>query len=235
MSAIATLDDSKANYPIWSLRPGLVEVISPAAFGLDLWKAIRSVNGLEMKPCLLEEKNLARLLGHSDRKAARSRLGALRKVPGLLLEVERGYSQAPIQRPKARWATDPLRAEYWFPVISNRRLPRMAHADGLGSRWLAEAREHLSHHALAANALRDALVAELGHPCAISVQYAGGVEGRANNPGPEDGKKEESLGGVGDEVPHAAATAFGGWRIVREYADIGRAWCAPCGCLSAGL
>ena len=37
----------------------------------------------------------------------------------------------------------------------------------------------------------------------------GGVEGRASNPGREDGKKKESLGGVDDEVPHAAATAFG--------------------------
>lgn len=181
MGAVAILADSKANWPLWSLRHGLVDSISAARDGMPMWYVIRSVNGHEMVPCLLEEASLSQMLGFASRTSARTRLAALRRVPGLLLEIDRGYSAAPRQRPKARWATDPFRADYWFRVIDQYRLPKVAEHDGHGSTWLEDAREQLRSHARASNSLRECLVDELGHPCSAGEQYAGG-DGEVSRP-----------------------------------------------------
>lgn len=175
MSGIAVpLRDSRANYPLWSLRPGAVETVAASAGGMPLWLAIRSINGQEMQPCIASEASLAALIGSRTRGVARRRLDMLRSVPGLLLEIERGRSSGARMRPIARWATDPARSSYWFQVIVRNRLPAMATSAGLGAKWYEDAEKQVRAHARLANGLQERLVAELGFPCPSGIQYAVG-------------------------------------------------------------
>lgn len=173
--AAPPLQDSRASYPLWCFRPGAVPHIAPAACGMQLWLTIRSINGLEMQPCLMAEDTLAAFIGLKNRGAARRRLLKVRQVPGLLLEIDRGRSAGARRRPRARWATDPTQTNYWFKVICDHRLVALAETDRLGSPWYDEAVEQLTAHARDANRLRDQLIEELATPCSSATQYAVGV------------------------------------------------------------
>ena len=169
----------RAEISIWSLRPGSVASLRPAARGMQLWNLIRSSNGQEMSACYVEELELARALDFSTRTPIRRRLVCLRSVPGLLLEVPLGRApQSKTIRPWLRWATDPARRSYWENVIARYRLPQCAEKFGLDSEWMRCALGMLDHHAEAAAILGDQIIAEaLDQPCRASIQDAGGSGG----------------------------------------------------------
>jgi hypothetical protein len=158
---VPLLSDMKASVPIWVVRPGTADCVRDASRGMPVWLLIRSCNGMEMTSCYLSETSLAKGLGYLHRAPVRTQLKKLRGVPGLLLEIPLGRNKGtPRFLPPLRFATEPVRLRYWFPVIANRRLPAMAERFNLGLEWLEGAQARLATHARASAQLLERLKSE---------------------------------------------------------------------------
>lgn len=170
--------EMRGSVPNWVARPGALEAIAPAASAMNLWLSIRSINGIENKPCFASARTLAELLCVS-RSTVQNRLKILKSVPGLLFEIPRGYDPNTQRlRTHARWATDPLESESFRKTLAGYRLAQIADDVGLGTRWLEEALRNLNGHVRMAEALGERMREDLEEPCADSTQYAVGVVGR---------------------------------------------------------
>jgi len=155
---VPLLSDMKASVPIWAVRPGTADCVRGASRGMPVWLLIRSCNGMEMTSCYLSETSLAKGLGYLNRAPVRTQLKKLRDVRGLLLEIPLGRKKGtPRFLSSVRFATEPVRLRYWFPVIANRRLPALAEQFNLGLEWLEGAQARLAAHARASVRLVDHL------------------------------------------------------------------------------
>jgi hypothetical protein len=169
--------DGHMDVPCWAARAGAVPELRSAVRGIPTWLVILSVNGAAQTPCIASESTLAATAGIA-RRTSRRRLAALRRVPGLLLELPRGRdSSSGHFRTTARWATDPL--TYWStaPLIE-RQIPDVAERTGLDSRWVAFAFVQIHRHDRLAKRLARVLAQYIvTEPGAISTQKGWGGGG----------------------------------------------------------
>ena len=167
----------KGEVPCWAVRPGALGTIRPAAEAMSLWLAIFSVNGKEMRACIASEGTLGQTIAVT-RNTVRRKLGRLRKVPGLLFELDRGKDRKTGRiRPFARWATDPTSIDTFKSILAGWRIRSIAKEAGLGSGWYATAMGALERHCEAAVELGRRMRSELPSPCSEPAQYAGGGGG----------------------------------------------------------
>lgn len=130
--------------PAWATRPGAFTCLS----GVEgpaikcTWVTIHSLTGDDWHPCCVRRERLADTDGISLAKVKRY-LKQLNDA-GLVWSLGRGMDPDHGHwRGTARWALDPWKADLWYPLLRDRRIPALAERDRRSGAWLERTLQEL--------------------------------------------------------------------------------------------